>query len=111
MGQNRKIGLLIPFNMRDGVAVCEAKGNPDWNFSAPHGAGRCLSRAEAKLLLNAQNAAEDLKQHNVFSTSVEYSVDETPDAYKPMAQILELIKPTVDVKFLVKPIWNIKGRS
>ena len=103
--------LLIPFNMRDGVAVCEAKGNPEWNFSAPHGAGRCLSRAEAKLLLNAVAAAEDLKQHKVFSTSVEYSVDETPDAYKPMAQILELIKPTVDVKFLVKPIWNIKGRS
>ena len=93
------------------MAVCEARGNPEWNFSAPHGAGRCLSRAEAKLLLNAAAAAEDLKQHKVFSTSVEYSVDETPDAYKPMVQILELIKPTVDVKFLVKPIWNIKGRS
>lgn len=103
--------LLIPFNMRDGIAVCEAKGNSEWNFSAPHGAGRCLSRAEAKLLLNVQDAVEDLRQHKVFSTSVEYSVDETPEAYKPMAQILELIKPTVDVQFLVKPIWNIKGRS
>ena len=59
----------------------------------------------------AKDIAEDLKQHKVFSTSLEYSLDETPDAYKPMAQILELIKPTVDVKFLVKPIWNIKGRS
>lgn len=61
--------------------------------------------------LDPQAAAEDLKQHHVFSTSVAYCVDETPDAYKPMQQILELIKPTVDVKFLVKPIWNIKGRS
>lgn len=103
--------LLIPFNMRDGIAVCEAKGNQNWNYSAPHGAGRCLSRAEAKILLDAQSALEDLKKNKVFSTSVEYSVDETPEAYKPMEQILKLIQPTVEVKFLVKPIWNIKGRS
>lgn len=103
--------LLIPFNMRDGIAVCRGKGNIEWNCSAPHGAGRCLSRAEAKLLLDVDAAIKDLKAHNIYSTSIEYSVDETPEAYKPMEDILSLINPTAEVEFMIKPIWNIKGRS
>ncbi len=103
--------LLIPFNMRDGIALCEGKGNAGWNFSAPHGAGRLLSRAEAKARLDLAAAKADMAAHGVFSTSMDYCLDESAAAYKPMADILARIGPSVRVCNMIRPIYNIKGRS
>ncbi|MDO4573643.1 MAG: RtcB family protein [Planctomycetia bacterium] len=101
---------LIPFNMRDGLAVCRGKGNDDWNFSAPHGAGRLMSRSQAKQVVQLASVKEDMAQHGVYTTSLEYALDEAPDAYKPMEGILQCIEPTVEVAFLIKPLYNVKGR-
>ncbi len=103
--------LLIPFNMRDGIAICEGKGNKDWNYSAPHGAGRLLSRAEAKLSLDPEVAKAEMAERGIFSTSLDYCLDETAGAYKPMDEILDRIKPTVSIRDMIRPIYNIKGRS
>lgn len=104
------VKVAIPFNMRDGIALCIGKGNPDWLNTAPHGAGRSMSRAQAK----KQVALDDFKStmDGIFSTSVcEGTVDESPQAYKPTEEILELIKPTVEVIAMVKPKLNIKDRG
>ncbi len=103
--------LLIPFNMRDGIAICSGKGNEEWNLSAPHGAGRLLSRAEAKARLSLAEAKGEMAARGVFSTSLDYCLDETAGAYKPMEEILERIQPTVRVLDLIRPIYNIKGKS
>ena len=102
--------VLIPFNMRDGIAICIGKGNEDFNFSAPHGCGRLMSRSEAKRNLNLDKAKEDMKIANVFTTSLDYALDEAADAYKSKDEIIEFIKPTVDVKMIMKPVYNIKGK-
>ena len=102
--------VVIPFNMRDGIAICIGKGNPDWLNTAPHGAGRIMSRAQAK----KQVAIEDFKNtmEGIFSTSVcEGTLDESPQAYKPTDEILRLIEPTVEVIAMVKPKLNIKDRG
>lgn len=101
---------LIPFNMRDGLAVCLGKGNDDWNHSAPHGAGRLMSRSQAKKKLQLAQVEEDMARHGVFTTSLGYALDEAPDAYKPKREILSCIAPTVEVKFYITPLYNIKGR-
>jgi len=100
--------MIIPFNMRDGILICEGKSNPEWNYSAPHGAGRVLSRAKAKEKLDL---AEFEKQMNgIYSTSVGKStLDEAPDAYKDPEIVEKAIEPTAIVLDRIKPIINLKA--
>ena len=100
--------VLIPINMRDGIIYGKGKGNKDWNYSAPHGAGRVLSRRKAKDQLDI-NTFKDQMKDVYSSTVVEDTLDESPDAYKPMQEILDNIKDTVDVKDIIKPVYNFKG--
>ena len=102
--------VVIPFNMRDGIAICKGKGNIDWNESAPHGAGRIMSRGEAKRELNLDNVKQDMKNHGVFTTSLDYALDEAPGAYKDTELIKQCIKPTVDIVHMIKPLYNVKGK-
>ena len=100
--------LLIPMNMRDGSLLCVGKGNSDWNFSAPHGAGRLMSRAKARETLSMNEFTQTMQ--DVWSTSVNVgTIDESPMAYKPMADILRYIEPTVTVKKILKPVYNFKA--
>lgn len=100
--------LIIPINMRDGSLICTGKGNPDWNYSAPHGAGRLMSRSQAK---NSFTVSEFKKQmKGIYSTSIGSStLDECPMAYKSIDDILGNIEPTVEVNDIIKPIYNIKA--
>ena len=100
--------LLIPINMRDGSLICIGKGNPEWNCSAPHGAGRLMSRSEAK---QSFTVSEYKKQMNgIFTTSVnQRTLDECPMAYKDMNAILDNIGETADVADIIKPIYNFKA--
>ena len=100
--------LLIPINMRDGSLICIGKGNPDWNFSAPHGAGRLMSRSEAKQSFTVSEFKKQMK--DIYSTSVSSAtLDECPMVYKPMEDILKHIKDTVIVDKIIKPIYNFKA--
>lgn len=100
--------LLIPINMRDGCIIGIGKGNEDWNCSAPHGAGRIMSRSKAKELISLEEFENSMS--GIFTTSVNQStVDESPMVYKPMAEIVENIKDTVDILEIVKPIYNFKA--
>lgn len=100
--------LLIPINMRDGSLICVGKGNEDWNCSAPHGAGRLMSRSAAK---EAFTVSEFKKQmEGIYTTSVGRStLDECPMAYKSMEDIVDNIDPTVEIKAIIKPIYNFKA--
>lgn len=99
--------VIIPFNMRDGLIIAEGKSNADFNFSAPHGAGRIYSRSKAKEMIALEDFQASMK--GIFSTSVKKStIDESPFAYKDAEMIKEAIKPTVDIIHMVKPILNIK---
>ena len=102
--------VLIPFNMRDGIAICVGKGNEDYNYSAPHGAGRLMSRSQAKKNLNLEKVKEDMKKAGVYTTSLDYALDEAPDAYKDKEEIIQFIEPTVEVIETIKPVFNIKGK-
>lgn len=100
--------LIIPINMRDGSLICVGKGNPDWNYSAPHGAGRILSRSEAKDAVGIDEFRESMK--GIYSSSVmESTIDESPMVYKPMEEIMENIKDTVDIVKVIKPVYNFKA--
>lgn len=100
--------LIIPINMRDGSLLCRGKGNADWNFSAPHGAGRILGRGEAKRVLSVEEFQETME--GVFSTTVgQRTLDEAPDAYKPMDEIVSNIGDTVEILQIIKPIYNFKA--
>lgn len=100
--------LIIPLNMRDGSLICVGKGNPDWNCSAPHGAGRLFSRAEAKQRFSVEAFRQEMA--GIYSTSVDQStLDECPMAYKPMQSILDNIKPTADVVNIIRPFYNFKA--
>jgi RNA-splicing ligase RtcB len=100
--------LIIPINMRDGSIIAVGKGNGDWNNSAPHGAGRLMSRSQAKEKLDLGEFTESMK--DIFTTSVKQStLDEAPGAYKSMSDILDNIKDTVDVLEIIKPIYNFKA--
>lgn len=100
--------LLIPINMKDGSLLCTGKGNPDWNFSAPHGAGRLLSRSAAKETLSLEEFQETMK--GIFSTSVSQStLDEAPMAYKSIDSIIGNIGDTVTVEKILKPVYNLKA--
>lgn len=100
--------LLIPMNMRDGSLICVGKGNEDWNQSAPHGAGRLMSRKQARKELSMSNFAYAMK--DVWTTSVgEDTLDESPDAYKPMDAIIPLLEDTVSIVKHIKPVYNFKA--
>lgn len=100
--------LVIPLNMRDGILICEGKGNKEWNYSAPHGAGRLYSRSEAKKLFSVEEYAETMK--GIYSTCVnEATIDESPFAYKDYQEIMEAIQPTVEIKERLIPIFNFKA--
>ncbi len=100
--------LLIPINMRDGSLICTGKGNPDWNCSAPHGAGRVLSRGEAKATLTLSEFKRQME--GIYSTSVSRdTIDESPMAYKSIDDIVSNIGDTVDINDIIKPIYNFKA--
>lgn len=101
--------VAIPFNMRDGIAICVGKGNVTWLNTAPHGAGRIMSRAQAKKQISLDDFEDTMS--GIFSTSVCMgTIDESPMAYKPAREILEFIKPTVDIVAMVRPKLNIKDK-
>lgn len=100
--------LIIPMNMRDGSLLCTGKGNADWNFSAPHGAGRVLSRHKARKTLSLENFKSQMQA--VYTTCVsESTLDESPDAYKDMSSIVENIAETVSIDAVLKPLYNFKA--
>ena len=100
--------ILIPINMRDGSLICLGKGNEDWNYSAPHGAGRLMSRAEAKQSFTVSEFKKQMEE--VYTTSVgKATLDECPMAYKGMQDILDNIGPTADVVKIIRPIYNFKA--
>jgi RNA-splicing ligase RtcB len=102
--------VLIPMNMRDGSLVCVGKGNEDWNYSAPHGAGRVMSRSEAKNRITLSQFQKTMK--GIYSSTVNNStLDEAPFAYKPMDEIIANIGETVDIRHVVKPIYNFKAEE
>ena len=100
--------VLIPINMRDGSVLAVGKGNPDWNYSAPHGAGRLMSRTKAKDTLNLEDYKKAME--GIYTTSVnEETIDEAPMAYKSLEDIVDVIRETVDVIDIMKPIYNFKA--
>ena len=100
--------LLIPINMRDGSLLCYGKGNADWNYSAPHGAGRLMSRSAAKATLSMDDYKETMG--GIYSSTVNQStLDEAPAAYKPMEEIITNIQETVEVAAVLSPIYNFKS--
>ena len=100
--------VIIPMNMRDGSLICTGKGNPDWNYSAPHGAGRLLSRSDAARQISMEDFRKDMD--GIASWSVCAStLDEAPGAYKPMESILSQIGPTVEVENIIRPVYNYKA--
>jgi tRNA-splicing ligase RtcB len=100
--------VLIPLNMRDGSLLCVGKGNPDWNFSAPHGAGRIMSRNEAKRVLTLQDFRHSME--GVFSTSIRRdTLDEAPMAYKSLESLLEYLDQTVEILHHLTPVYNFKA--
>ena len=100
--------LLIPINMRDGSLICKGKGNAEWNFSAPHGAGRLLSRGTAKEELTLEEYKKQME--GIYTTCVNTStLDESPMAYKNMEDIVSHIGPTAEILSHIKPIYNFKA--
>ena len=100
--------VLIPINMRDGSIIATGKGNPEWNYSAPHGAGRLMSRSEAKKTLDMETYIESMK--GIYTTSInEKTLDEAPMAYKSIDDIIDFIKDSVDIIDIMKPVFNFKA--
>ena len=100
--------MLIPMNMRDGSLICVGKGNEDWNFSAPHGAGRIMSRTAAKGSITLSQYEKAMK--GIYSSTVNRStLDEAPFAYKPMEEIIANIGDTADIVKIIKPLYNFKA--
>lgn len=100
--------VLIPVNMRDGSILAFGKGNAAWNYSAPHGAGRLMSRTKAKENLTLEDYQKSME--GIYTTSVNYStLDEAPMAYKPIEEILNNIQDTVEIYKVIKPIYNFKA--
>lgn len=99
---------IIPMNMRDGTLLCRGKGNPEWNYSAPHGAGRIMSRSQAIASLNVDEFKKSMD--GIYSTSVmESTLDEAPMVYKPIDEIIANIKDTVEIVDILKPVYNFKA--
>jgi len=98
--------ILIPLNMEDGTLICKGLANQEWNYSAPHGAGRMLSRNKAKELVDVEKAAERMRAAGIFASSI--PADETKNAYKDSNIIKEAIAPTAEIVDVIKPIINLK---
>ncbi|WP_207731357.1 RtcB family protein [Clostridium botulinum] len=100
--------LVIPINMKDGALICIGKGNEEWNFSVPHGAGRIFSRKEAKKVLSLEEFKT--KMDGVWTLCVsQYTLDEAPMVYKAIDEIMKNIIDTVDVIDVIKPVYNFKA--
>ena len=100
--------VIIPMNMRDGSLICVGKGNPDWNYSAPHGAGRLMTRADAKSSISMKDYKEAMK--GIFTSCVSSAtIDESPMAYKPMEEIIANVQDTVSIETIIKPVYNFKA--
>ena len=100
--------VLIPINMRDGSVLARGKGNPDWNYSAPHGAGRIMSRSVAKNTLDMETYRKSME--GIYTTSVNSAtLDEAPMAYKALEDIIDVIRESVDVIDILKPVYNFKA--
>lgn len=100
--------VLIPINMRDGSVLAVGKGNAEWNYSAPHGAGRIMSRTKAKQSINMEEYKQSME--GIYTTSVnEATIDEAPMAYKSLEDIIDVIRETVNVIDIMKPIYNFKA--
>lgn len=101
--------LLIPLNMRDGALICRGKGNPEWNFSAPHGAGRVCSRNEARRIFSLEDYKDEMR--GIFTTSVSLdTLDECPMAYKPSSDIEAFITETAEIVERIRPVYNFKAK-
>lgn len=106
---NKGERVIIPINMRDGSIIAVGKGNKDWNNSAPHGAGRLMSRRKAKETFKLEEFKKSMA--DIYSTSVlEETIDEAPFAYKPMQEIIDNIRDTVEIEKIIKPIYNFKAK-
>jgi RNA-splicing ligase RtcB len=102
--------VIIPWNMRDGLIIGTGKGNPDWNFSAPHGAGRIMGRMVAKKSLQLEDFEDSMK--GIWTSCVSKdTIDESPMAYKPYEEIQDLIGDTVDIKYTLKPVYSFKANE
>lgn len=100
--------ILIPINMRDGSVIAIGKGNPEWNYSAPHGAGRIMSRSKAKTSIDLEEYRKAME--GIYSTSVnEHTLDEAPMAYKSLEDIIDVIGESVDIVDIMKPVYNFKA--
>lgn len=100
--------LLIPINMRDGSLLCKGRGNPEWNFTAPHGSGRIMKRSEAKESFTLEEYRREME--GIFTTSVgESTIDESPMAYRRIDEILDAIEPTAEVVDILSPVYNFKA--
>ena len=100
--------ILIPMNMRDGSLICEGLGNPDWNYSAPHGAGRTMSRSQAKQSITLTQFEKSME--GIYSSTVgKHTIDEAPFAYKPMDEIIANISDTAKIIKIIKPVYNFKA--
>ncbi len=100
--------VLIPINMRDGSVLAVGRGNPDWNYSAPHGAGRIMSRTKARETLHMEEYVKTME--GIYTTSVsEATIDEAPMAYKSLSDIIDVISEAVDIIDVMKPIYNFKA--
>lgn len=107
---NKNEKVLIPINMRDGSIIAVGKGNQDWNCSAPHGAGRIMSRTKAKEKLKLEEFKQSMK--DIYSTSVvEETIDESPMVYKSMQEIIENTKDTIEIQKIIRPIYNFKAKN
>jgi RNA-splicing ligase RtcB len=104
--------LLIPLSMKDGVLFCKGKGNPDWNKSAPHGAGRLMSRRQAKETLTVEEYKKQMAEAGVWSTCIgRGTLDESPMAYKDSAEIKRVIGDTVEILDHWKEVYNFKAKE
>ena len=100
--------VLIPINMRDGSVLATGKGNPDWNYSAPHGAGRVMSRTKARDVIEIEDYRKAME--GIYTTSVSTAtLDEAPMAYKSLEDIIDVIEESVDVIEVLKPVFNYKA--
>ena len=107
---NKGERVIIPINMRDGSIIAVGKGNEDWNNSAPHGAGRLMSRKKAKETFNLEEFKKSMA--DIYSTSVlEETIDEAPFVYKPMQEIIDNMQDTVEIEKIIKPIYNFKAKN
>ncbi len=100
--------VLIPINMRDGSIIAIGRGNEEWNYSAPHGAGRLMSRKEARDTLSLQEYQESMKGIYTTTASLD-TIDEAPMAYKRMEDIIDVIRESVDIVDIIKPVYNFKA--